>query len=69
MIQWGTKASGTTNVPFHLAFSGSDTYYFNFIANKTVSTANAFHYYHTPTASTIQVLSKEEVCMWIAIGY
>lgn len=64
------KPANTYDVFFHHAFSSSDSYSFNYIANKNRNTADGWHYYHTPSSSTgIKVMSKDEQAMWIAIGY
>ena len=68
-IQWGIKPANTYDVSFHLAFSSSDSYSFNYIANKNRCTADGWHYYHTPSATGIKVMSKDEQAMWFAIGY
>ncbi len=63
------KPTNTYDVTFILAFSGTNTYSFNFIANKDRSTSDGWHYYHTPTRTGIKVMSHDEQAMWFAIGY
>lgn len=68
IIQWGSKAAGIYDVTFNIVFPTA-CMNFNFIANRTVSTGDGWHYYHSLTTSGCKILSFEEFCLWIAIGY
>ena len=63
------KTTNTYDISFNIAFSSSNSYSFNFIANKERHTSDGWHYYHTPTAIGIKVMSHDEYAMWFAIGY
>ena len=68
IIQWGTKGQNSYDVTFHLAFPGMCSY-FNYIANRTSSTGDGWHYYHSLTRTGCKILSYDEFVLWIAIGY
>ena len=53
-------------VDFPVVFS--KCLYFNFIAYKTQSTGNGWHYYNNLTPRGVNVLSEDEEALWIAIG-
>lgn len=67
--QRGYKTPGFATIYFPIKFSGSDTYYFNFIANRTDETGNGWHYYYNPKTYAILVVQIEELAMWYAEGY
>jgi len=67
--QWGRKSASTKTVSYLINFSTANSYTFNFIANKTASTANGWHYYYTPSTTGIYVMANDEIAMWQAIGY
>lgn len=68
-IQWGMKATNTDSITFWTAFSTSSSYTFNFIAIRSSSTSDAWHYCHSSTTTGIKVMSRSENAMWIAIGF
>ena len=66
IVQWGKKQENTMRVDFPVVFS--KCLYFNFIAYKTQSTGNGWHYYNNLTTRGVNVLSEDEEALWIAIG-
>ena len=68
IIQWGSKPANTYDVTFNIVFPTA-CMNFNFIANRTESTGDGWHYYHSLTTSGCKILNREEFALWIAIGY
>ena len=66
IVQWGKKQENTMRVDFPVVFS--KCLYFNFIAYRTQSTGNGWHYYNNLTPRGVNVLSEDEEVLWIAIG-
>ena len=66
IVQWGKKQENTMRVDFPVVFS--KCLYFNFIAYRTQSTGNGWHYYNNLTPRGVNVLSEDEAALWIAIG-
>lgn len=66
IVQWGKKQENTMHVDFPVVFS--KCLYFNFIAYRTQSTGNGWHYYNNLTPRGVNVLSEDEGALWIAIG-
>ena len=66
IVQWGKKQENTMRVDFPVVFS--KCLYFNFIAYRTQSTGNGWHYYNNLTPRGVNVFSEDEGTLWIAIG-
>ena len=64
--QWGKKQGNIMRVDFPVVFS--KCLYFNFIAYRTQSTGDGWHYYNNLTPRGVNMLSENEGALWIAIG-
>lgn len=67
-IQWGKKDGYTRHINFNIHFETSCVY-LNFIANRSSSTENGWHYYYNLTNSDVYIMQNDETALWIAIGY